>query len=61
MRLQAVNKVHQPIDDLIHDENYQSDNNGSYHHDDRRLYQLFLAWPGGLVTKLVVSLLYIRQ
>ena len=53
--------MHQVIDHLIHAEDYQSDNNGSNHYDNRALDQLASCRPRSLISQLDVRLLDIRK
>ncbi len=53
--------MHQAVYHLVHDENYQSDNYGSNHHENRRFDNLHPGGPRSLVTELVVRLLDIRK
>ena len=42
--------MHQVIDHLIHAKDYQSDNNGSNHYDNRAFDQLTFSWPRSLIS-----------
>ena len=59
--LQAIDEMHKGVDNLVHAEDYQCNDDGSYHHDNRALDNLCPGGPGSLVTKFCVRLLYIRK
>lgn len=59
--MQTVNKVHYQLDDLVHREDYECDNDGSNQHDNRALDQRRSGGPGGLIPKLGVGLFQIRK
>ena len=59
--LEAIDKLHNVFNNLVHAEYHQCYNKGSNQHDDCTLNQLGSGGPGGLIPEFGVRFLKIRK
>ena len=58
---QAIDKVHNIVDNPVNNPDYQCGNDGSNHYHYRAVDQLTPGWPRNLMNELVIRFLDVRK